>query len=661
MNGGWWMNTYTQGQGQGILVPGKFNKLTADAQMLTLQARDGNLYSTTTKVDEGGDSPPPQFGNDFVKGSHCANDLTKELAQEAARNGLIMLTVANKNQIAFLHNWIASTNKAGIDYRLVASLDEETEQELVTQGIPCFKYTVTGVVYDNLLDWGKEGWRVMTWQHVFINQKLLDWGFDVIASDLDVAWIREPSKWRELHPADVLFGHDGVWCRNQNPGPEDLDAEGSVHVNLNTGVYMARANDRTREFFKAWVDFFSECREHDQFGMYKVLRNKTQVLKSHPNSTYVTSVWGDRLWLGVLPVYSVANGHSYLVSQLHKVMKTGPPYAVHAVWTYDGMAGKISRLREGHLWHDPSEYYSPKGNFLTVELDVPSMPPNYNEIKDNEPLISFHLDALQFQLEQAAMGMAIAIATGRTFIMPNFICFCERIWHPPIRCRMPGADDMQFPVNCPADYYFYMERFEDDVATDTGNTLMPIPIRERSFLDNDQVPEDIKNSQVTVRFHSDSVSSSSATKNLDLQECVDACTANPSMCRANPACSHSVAASKPGASGDTIEIVGGLADAHLVSVLQNPEAQRARVWRLDFRSLSTPWKAFGGFSCEDKARNFDMRMERLLQEWCCRTVEDAIKYNKTEKVLLQMIPNDQKFKDKQLALQKSQGLLNSAC
>lgn len=653
INGGW-AGGMDGGQ-HSTWSTGKSPKL-VDAQSLAVKAGDGDLSSTTGgSGSDATESTSQPVKKGFMKENECATNLTEELAQEAAQNGLIMMTVANKNQIAFLRNWIMSTNNVGINYRLVASLDAETEQVLVNEGIPCFKYTVRGVVNENLLAWGDEGWRVMTWQHVFINQMLLGWGFDVIASDLDVAWLRNPSRWRDMHPADILFSHDGVWCRNENPGPEDLDVEGSIHINLNTGVYLARANDRTREFFNAWVDHFSQSRDHDQIGMYTVLRNKTQPLKSHPNSSYVTSVWGDRLWLGAFPVYSVANGHSYLVSELHKLLNTGPPYAVHAVWTYNRMAGKISRMREGYLWHDPVEYYT-SGNFLTVELDVPSMPGNYNEIEENEPLISFHLDALQYQLEQAAVGMAIAAATGRIFIMPNFICFCERIWHPPIRCRMPGAEKMQFPVNCPADYYFHMERFEDELVTETGNTAMPIPIRERSFLENVQVPLDLKNSQATIRFVSES---SKTAARLNLKGCVKACAANPSVCHTNSACIRGGTARK-NSEKDSIDVVAGLADAHLVSVLKKADAQ-ARVWKLDFRSLSSPWKAFGGFSCQAKAQGFDKRMDRLLQEWCCRTEEDAAKYNKPVMVLLHMLPDEEKFENKQPALQNIQGLSNTSC
>lgn len=138
----------------------------------------------------------------------------------------------------------------------------------------------------------------------------------------------------------------------------------------------------------------------------------------HPDDPAVKRAANDTLWMGVLPVYLAANSHAYMVSRLPEVLGTGQPYCMHATWTYGGAAGKVSRLREALLWHDPPEYYT-EGSYVTVDVTVPEMPEDYNTWEENEPQIQFHLGALRAQLEQAAVGMAFAVATGRTFIMPK--------------------------------------------------------------------------------------------------------------------------------------------------------------------------------------------------------------------------------------------------
>jgi hypothetical protein len=159
-----------------------------------------------------------------------------------------------------------------------------------------------------------------------------------------------------------------------------------------------------------------------------------------------------------------------------------------------GKDGKISRLREAMLWHDSKEYYS-NGNFVTVDLQVPEMPNNFNEIQENEPMIKFHLDALQMQLEQLTVALAIATATGRIFIMPKLVCFCETGWYPGVRCRLADSDKLQFPIApCPADYYFKMDQLNfDGKENSSGEDMLRLfSVREYSFLENSRTDVGIK-------------------------------------------------------------------------------------------------------------------------------------------------------------------------
>ncbi len=46
-------------------------------------------------------------------------------------------------------------------------------------------------------------------------------------------------------------------------------------------------------------------------------------------------------------------------------------------------------------------------------------PATYNSWNENEDMISFHLDWIHRQLQQAYVGMALAVAAGRAFILPK--------------------------------------------------------------------------------------------------------------------------------------------------------------------------------------------------------------------------------------------------
>ena len=53
-------------------------------------------------------------------------------------------------------------------------------------------------------------------------------------------------------------------------------------------------------------------------------------------------------------------------------VKAVDPYVVHLAWTYNGIAGKRSRLRDMGLWVDPPAYYG-EGSFVTVDLQLPEV------------------------------------------------------------------------------------------------------------------------------------------------------------------------------------------------------------------------------------------------------------------------------------------------
>jgi hypothetical protein len=75
------------------------------------------------------------------------------------------------------------------------------------------------------------------------------------------------------------------------------------------------------------------------------------------------------LRVGVLPVPLFANGHVYFVQRLPQALKV-EPYAVHAVHQFSGTEGKRHRFREGMLWVDGPEYYTPKGEGWGVVCGV---------------------------------------------------------------------------------------------------------------------------------------------------------------------------------------------------------------------------------------------------------------------------------------------------
>lgn len=69
-------------------------------------------------------------------------------------------------------------------------------------------------------DWGAEGWRRMTWHKVLALDRVAVWGFNVVVSDMDVAWLRDPLPLFGQHPhagagvccVALCYGGQGVLC-----------------------------------------------------------------------------------------------------------------------------------------------------------------------------------------------------------------------------------------------------------------------------------------------------------------------------------------------------------------------------------------------------------------------------------------------------------------
>lgn len=48
-------------------------------------------------------------------------------------------------------------------------------------------------------------------------------------------------------------------------------------------------------------------------------------------------------------------------------------------------------------------------------------PANYNSWSENEDMVGLHLRAIHIQLQQAYVGLALAMATDRAFILPQVL------------------------------------------------------------------------------------------------------------------------------------------------------------------------------------------------------------------------------------------------
>lgn len=86
----------------------------------------------------------------------------------------------------------------------------------------------------------------------------------------------------------------------------------------------------------------------------------------------------------------------------------------------------ISVVPLPHQLLAPLRCHPPACQRSTSFLLHPQAPPSFNSWVQSEDMLLWHLRALQQQLEQVYVGMALAAATGRAFILPQVRCVgCE--------------------------------------------------------------------------------------------------------------------------------------------------------------------------------------------------------------------------------------------
>eukprot|EP00955_Chlamydomonas_euryale_P047283 353631-Chlamydomonas_euryale.AAC.12 len=86
-------------------------------------------------------------------------------------------------------------------------------------------------------------WPVFSRQ-VTVVEKIVDWGFNVLHSDVDVIWFRDPLPYvigPALANVDVAMSTDLISTQN-DVGDEGLEVNVHQHVNFNTGVYFVKAS-----------------------------------------------------------------------------------------------------------------------------------------------------------------------------------------------------------------------------------------------------------------------------------------------------------------------------------------------------------------------------------------------------------------------------------
>jgi len=451
---------------------------------------------------------------------------------------LLFVTFGTASVKDFVFNWVESTKKLKLEPIFVGALDEEMFQLCRSRNIPSMLLTGRSVLEarnTQFIAHGSESFKKMGTVKTKFVEDLLDIGVAPILSDADVVWMRDPRPVFNngtYKYADILISTD---CIDTEADRSDTGA--CNHVNFNTGIFHIRPTERAKAFVAAWKNLVTTStiawmRDQPAFniltrdgGIHPAVDvpKHARGLAGYRSLVYVANA---TIRMGVLPNYQFSNGHTYFVQEHQKYhVEDGEPYAVHTTYQYGDSSsyayGKRERLRQHGLWYvDPASYWS-DGKFLTISAKGSQVQFDGDSAVGTDPdayvtAITRHFEEDKIRRVTIRNALALAKALGRTLILPEARCYCDKIWNTLRGCRALGAETAHLPYACPMDHIYNLPAWFGALG---------VEFRHDGFLKDERVPETIRSDVVRVRVGVADNDDDSAHRTVNLEPGFDAKTA----------------------------------------------------------------------------------------------------------------------------------------
>lgn len=324
------------------------------------------------------------------------------LNQRASPTGDVMLSFTTGNYGDMASNFLYFLKKAGINNNIIVALDDEALAWATSINAPFFSYLLEGA--DSPLGndaYGSDGFRNIVTRRAKLVGSLLRAGFNVLESDVDIVWLKNPFK--------ALFNDKGPYelqiQSDSRLGFVEDDPRIRYPQFVNSGCYYARGTLRMADFLDLWANTME--------GHPEWLEQKTL------NTLLKENVM--RVKFRILDPVLVPNGFVYFSRSVPQRANV-EPVAIHNNWSapvllfiikivahslwlqrVDGTSVKLHRFRDAGLWAvDPPTYFdTSRRKFLAATLPA---------LEDSSwSRVSNGLKA----------GVAIAEILNRTLILPR--------------------------------------------------------------------------------------------------------------------------------------------------------------------------------------------------------------------------------------------------
>lgn len=200
----------------------------------------------------------------------------QSVVEKVIINNTIVLTALNYGYKGMLMNWVCNMRRLNITNYVVAALDPDLYRFAWTRSLPTYlENTVFGTVdggansggisaelLSNAI-YGTDEFKKLTKMKSRVVLRLLTAGYNVIWTDCDIVYFKNPISDMWAYNADLVI---------QSNAPDD--EEMNARRRLNSGLYLARSNERTLRGFHDVIAFASRSKMSEQPCFYDVLCGK---------------------------------------------------------------------------------------------------------------------------------------------------------------------------------------------------------------------------------------------------------------------------------------------------------------------------------------------------------------------------------------------------
>uniref|UniRef100_A0A7S1ES93 Nucleotide-diphospho-sugar transferase domain-containing protein n=1 Tax=Timspurckia oligopyrenoides TaxID=708627 RepID=A0A7S1ES93_9RHOD len=201
---------------------------------------------------------PPPFGLPLT---------LESLLERLAEDNTIILSALNFGYRAIMMNWVCNMRHLNIRNFVIASLDPNLYKYAYTRGLPTYYETTIfeGLNSSLLADatYGTDSFKQLTKMKSRVVVRLLKLGVNVVWTDCDIVWFKNPLQHMKDHNVDLVI---------QTNAPDDEPMNGRRRIN--SGFYLARSNPPTIQAFEDIIKFASKSKMSEQPCFYDVMCGK---------------------------------------------------------------------------------------------------------------------------------------------------------------------------------------------------------------------------------------------------------------------------------------------------------------------------------------------------------------------------------------------------